>query len=79
MWRAGQKLVHPFNPELGVGMVRAVEDRFLMVYVPAVDKELRMAAERSGLKPLVLRPGARVELLESAEAGQMAEATDSGD
>jgi len=57
MWRPGSKLTHPFNPELGVGLVRAVEDRFLSVYFPRVEREMTLAAEGSGLERLVLRVG----------------------
>ena len=45
MWRPGSKLVHPFNPELGVGLVRSIEGRFLTVYFPAAEREITMAAE----------------------------------
>ena len=30
----GSKLLHPFNPELGIGVVREVEGRFLVVHFP---------------------------------------------
>jgi len=78
MWRVGNKLIHPFNPELGVGMVRSVEGRFLRVYFPQAEREMTMAAEASGLRPLVLEPGARAVLLESGEAIEIAEASEDG-
>jgi len=65
-WRVGSKLVHPFDPELGVGLVRAIEDRYLEVYFPAVDRTLTFAAE-AGLARLVLEPGQRATLIESDE------------
>ncbi len=67
MWRKGNKLIHPFNPELGVGMVEKVEGRFLTVHFPATGQELRLAAEASGLTPLVAAPGARGHLISSGE------------
>ncbi len=67
MWRPGAKLLHPFNPELGIGVVRAVEGRFLEVYFPTVDRELRMAAEGGGLSPLVMPAGARARIESSGE------------
>jgi ATP-dependent helicase HepA len=67
-WREGSKLVHPFNPELGVGFVRRVEGRYLVVYFPAVEREVTMAAQGAGLVPLILPPGsAAIELAKSAE------------
>jgi len=78
MWRVGNKLVHPFNPELGVGMVRMVDGRFLQVYFPQAEREMTMAAEASGLRPLVLEPGAKAMLLETGETVEIREATDTG-
>jgi len=67
-WRQGSKLVHPFNPELGVGFVRRVEGRYLVVYFPAVEREVTMAAQGAGLVPLILPPGsAAIELAKNAE------------
>ena len=56
-WREGSKLVHPFNPELGVGLVRRVDGRYLVVFFPAVDREVTLAAQGAGLTPLILPPG----------------------
>ena len=44
MWRPGNKLVHPFNPELGVGVILRVEGRFLHVLFPEVDRETGASA-----------------------------------
>ncbi len=75
MWRKGSKLIHPFNPELGVGVVEEVEGRFLTVHFPATGQKLRLTAEASGLTPLVAAPGARGHLIPSGEpvviAGQI--------
>ena len=57
MWRPGSKLAHPFNPELGPGEVTEVDGRFLVVWFPEVEREMRLAAEGSGLAPLELAPG----------------------
>ena len=67
MWRPGSKLIHPFNPELGIGVVREVDGRFLRVHFPAVERELRLAAEASGLEPLELSAGDRARILASGE------------
>jgi len=56
-WREGSKLVHPFNPELGVGLVRRVDGRYLVVYFPAVEREVTLAAQGAGLVPLILPNG----------------------
>ena len=62
-WREGAKLVHPFNPELGVGLVRRVEGRYLLVYFPAAEREVTLAAQGAGLVPLILEPGSTAILL----------------
>ena len=76
MWRPGNKLVHPFNPELGTGLVIAVEGRYLTVYFPAVDREVTLAAEGAGLEPLVMPPGARARLVESGDEVEIAAVED---
>ncbi len=66
-WRPGNKLVHPFNPELGVGVVVRVEGRFLDVLFPDCAEQRRFSTDGSGLKRHVLRPGERLELTETRE------------
>ena len=73
MWRPGDKLTHPFNPELGTGLVRKVEGRYLTVWFPAAEQELILAADGAGLARLVLPPGGRARLLESDEEVEVAE------
>ena len=63
-WRVGSKLVHPYDTELGVGVVRSIEGRYLEVYFPAIDRELTMAAE-AGLRRLVLQRGQSAILIDS--------------
>ena len=65
-WRIGSKLTHPYDPDLGVGVVRAIEGRYLDVFFPAADRELIIAAE-GGLSRLVLQPGESAELLDSGD------------
>jgi len=65
LWRVGSKLAHPFDPELGVGVVRLVDGRYLHVWFPSVDRELVMAAE-AGLQPFRLRAGSRAHVLADA-------------
>ena len=66
MWRTGQKLIHPYNPELGTGLVQAVEGRFLTVWFPAVTVDDGLVVElfdktadekRQDLYDKVLRTG----------------------
>ncbi len=72
MWRPGNKLVHPFNPELGTGLVVEVTGRFLKVYFPAVEREITLAGEGAGLEPFILPPGARARILESGDEVEIA-------
>jgi len=74
IWRPGAKILHPYNPELGVGLVRAVDGRFLVVWFPEVDREITLAAERSGLRPLVMPPGSRARVIDSGEDVVISEA-----
>jgi len=67
MWRVGSKLIHPFNPELGIGVVRAIDGRFLRVFFPSAEKELTLSPSASGLERLVLSHGALARLCESDE------------
>jgi len=66
-WKVGSKLVHPFNPELGVGVVRRVEGRFLTVWFPSVERDVVLSSEGAGLRRLILPPGAQAHLLETGE------------
>ena len=62
MFQPGSKLVHPYNPELGVGVVRAVEGRFLTVFFPQTEDEMVLSTQ-AGLTRLVLTPGERARHL----------------
>jgi ATP-dependent helicase HepA len=76
VWHPGDKLVHPFNRELGTGIVRRVEGRFLTVWFPEAEADLTLAADGGGLQRLVLQPGARACILETDEVVEVAEALD---
>ncbi|MGH0034477.1 MAG: SNF2-related protein [Myxococcota bacterium] len=73
-WKVGSKLVHPFNPELGVGEVREIDGRFLVVHFPNADQDLTLAAEGAGLSRLILAPGTAARLRETGERVEVAEA-----
>jgi ATP-dependent helicase HepA len=78
VWRVGAKLIHPFNPELGVGVVIEIDGRFLVVDFPDADREMRLAAENSGLEPLVLGRGARARIEPSGEEVTVEKPVDDG-
>lgn len=61
MWEPGERVVHRFNPELGPGVVRVIEDRTLVVEF-AAGEILRLAQTTDALVPLRLPVGARVKL-----------------
>lgn len=73
MWRLGSKLLHPFNPELGIGVVREVDGRFLVVHFPGADQEFTLSAEGAGLSRLILSAGARARLVTTGEDVVIAE------
>ncbi len=72
MFKPGSKLQHPFNPELGVGVVRSIEGRFLSVYFPATGEELTLSAH-AGLERLVVQPGESLRVLEDDRIERVAE------
>lgn len=76
MWRPGDKVVHPFNRELGTGIVRAVEGRYLKVWFPEAEQDLTLAADGGGLQRLIVQPGGMAVLLETEEQVEVAEALD---
>ena len=71
-WRVGSKLVHPYDPDLGTGVVRSVEGRFLQVYFPAAERQLTLSAA-AGLRRLVLDPGQWAVVLDSDEEVEIEE------
>ncbi len=44
IWNPDDRLTHRFNPKLGAGVVRAVEDRTVVVEFPDAGTTLRLAA-----------------------------------
>jgi ATP-dependent helicase HepA len=73
MWRPGDRLTHRHNPELGVGHVRSIEGRALVVEFPAAGATLRLSADGAALAPLApgeAEPGdARRDLVARLAAG----------
>ena len=53
------RVIHRYNPELGPGKVRIVEDRTLVVEFPRTGAVLRLAMDSETLQPLVIPPGCR--------------------
>jgi ATP-dependent helicase HepA len=66
-WKLGDRLRHRFNPELGPGLVRAVEGRTLLVEFPDSASLLRLAADSEALAPLEVRRGCPARLLATGE------------
>ncbi|MCA9753262.1 MAG: hypothetical protein KC591_13805, partial [Gemmatimonadetes bacterium] len=59
--KPGDKVLHPFNRELGPGVVEQAGGRRLTVLFPTADVTLTFAAETHPLVPLTLQPGADPE------------------
>ena len=72
VFQRGSKLIHPFNPELGVGVVREVEGRFLLVYFPTAKRTVTLSSEAGGLDRLVLEPGSSALLQSTGETVEIA-------
>jgi len=67
-WNVGDRLTHRFNRELGTGVVRAVEERALVVEFPDAGTTLRLAVGSGALVPLELSLGLRARLLSTSQA-----------
>ncbi len=61
-FRDHDKLFHRFNPDLGPGRVEQVEGRRIVVYFPAADTRLTLAADDSALRPMPVRAGQKARL-----------------
>ena len=61
-FREHDKLFHKFNPDLGPGRVEQVEGRRVVVYFPAADTRLTLAADDTALRPMPLREGQKARL-----------------
>ncbi|MBM63635.1 MAG: hypothetical protein CL484_11885 [Acidobacteria bacterium] len=75
-WTPGNRLIHRFNPELGPGLITAVEQRTLVVHFPDTDTVLRLAADSDAISPLRFLAGTPAVILSSLERVVIAE--DSG-
>ncbi len=62
MWHEGTKLVKETSPELGVGVVLRVDGRFIDVFFPDADTELRLSPDAAGISPLTLAAGDAVRM-----------------
>ncbi len=66
-WKRGDYLTHRFNPELGIGIVRAIEARALLVEFLRAETTLRLAASTDALVRVDLRPGRPVRVTDTRE------------
>lgn len=66
-WKPGDRLSHRFNPDLGPGLIRAIEGRNLVVDFPQTGTSLRLAANSDAIQPLELQVGSRALLVTSGE------------
>jgi ATP-dependent helicase HepA len=66
-WKTGDYLTHRFNPELGIGRVKGLEARALVVEFPRSGTTLRLAAGTDALIPVDLSPGRPVRIIETRE------------
>ncbi|HMA29545.1 MAG TPA: SNF2-related protein [Thermoanaerobaculia bacterium] len=62
-FRENDKLFHKFNPDLGPGRVEKVDGRRIVVFFPATETRLTLAADDAALRPLPFGAGqkARIE------------------
>ena len=72
-WNPGDHLTHRFNPDLGIGRIKAVEPRALVVEFPRPGTTLRLANTTDALVPIDLSPGRPVRIVETKEETTIAE------
>jgi ATP-dependent helicase HepA len=66
-WKPGDRLRHRFNPDLGPGLVDAVEGRTLVVSFPDSGDSLCIAADSDAIRPLEFPVGSQASLRTSGE------------
>src|SRR5262245_6848634 len=66
-WKTGDYLTHRFNPELGIGRVKGLEARAVVVEFARSGTTLRLAAGTDALIPVDLSPGRPVRIIETRE------------
>jgi ATP-dependent helicase HepA len=66
-WQLGDRLRHRFNPDLGPGLISAIEGRTVVVEFPNTGAVLRLAATSDAIEPLEIREGTRGRLLSTGE------------
>src|SRR5688572_16866650 len=77
-WHTGDYLTHRFNPELGIGRVKSLEPRALLVEFPRAGKTLRLAAGTDALIAVDLSPGRPVRIIETREETTVAARLEDG-
>ncbi|HZE88165.1 MAG TPA: SNF2-related protein [Verrucomicrobiae bacterium] len=61
-WKAGDRLTHRFNPELGTGHVVRVDGRMMEVEFPSAGAAMRFALTSDALAPIALEAGGSARL-----------------
>ena len=72
-WNPGDYLTHRFNPDLGIGRIKSVELRALVVEFPRPGATLRLAKTTDALVPIDLSPGRPVRVVDTKEETTIAE------
>lgn len=57
MWQAGQKVLRPYSPESGVGVIVSIENRFLDVFFPDTMERLKLSPEPESVRLIELQVG----------------------
>ncbi len=57
MWQAGNKVIRPYSPESGVGVIVGIEERFLDVFFPDTMERLKLSPEPESLRVIKLHMG----------------------
>ena len=77
-WSPGEYVTHRFNPDLGIGRIKTVEHRSIVVEFPRPGTTLRLAATTDALAPIDLSPGRPVRIVGTREETTVVERLEDG-
>ncbi len=71
-WKVGYKVIHPFNPDWGVGNVIEVgpQGRNITVHFPATDETVTLSTHEAAFRRWTFPPGSRARVVRGDMAGQ---------
>ena len=71
-WKVGFKLIHPFNPDWGIGIVTGVgpQGRNIQVHFPATDERVTFSTHAAAFQRWVFPMGSSAHVLRGEHEGR---------